>query len=226
MYKLERITSGVPGLDEILGGGFIKGSINLIAGTAGTCKTLFCAHFIWEGLKKGEKVLYITLEESAEDIVIEAAQIGMDFNKYIENGKCNIEYMFPKTFADLYHDMFEKIKRIDPQRIVLDSLSLVGMYTKANMDDLREKLLLLFQKLKKSGITSLFISEIPEGSNVLGRFGFEEFLSDTVIVLHYMEYAGGGTPRSLVVRKMRKSKHGIDIYPFEITDDGIVVKKS
>src|SRR3989338_1377161 len=110
MNKLERITSGVPGLDELMGGGFIKGSINMIAGSTGTCKTILCSHFIWEGLKKGENGLYVTLEESAEDIVTESAQFGMAFDKYIKERKCGIDYIFPKTFADLYHEVFRRIK--------------------------------------------------------------------------------------------------------------------
>lgn len=226
MNKLERTTSGVPGLDELMGGGFIKGSINMVAGSTGTCKTILCSHFIWEGLKKGENGLYVTLEESADDIVTEAGQFGMAFDKYIKEKKCVIDYIFPKTFADLYHEVFKRIREVNAKRFVLDSLSLAAMYTKADISDLREKMFFLFQKLKKSGITSLIISEIPEGSKHLSRLGFEEFVVDSVIVLHYMEYAAGGTPRSLVVRKMRKSKHGADIYPFEITDKGIVVKKT
>lgn len=226
MNKLERIPSGVPGLDELLGGGFIKGSINLVAGTTGTCKTILCSHFIWEGLKRGENGLYVTMEEPPEDIVIEAAQFGMLFDKYIKEGRCSVHYVFPKTFADLYHEIFKKIKEVNAKRVVLDSLSLAAMYTKTDVSELRAKMFFMFQKLKNSGITSFFISEIPEGSKHLGRLGFEEFVVDSVIVLHYLEYVGGGTPRSLVIRKMRKSKHGVDIYPFEITDKGIVIKKT
>jgi KaiC/GvpD/RAD55 family RecA-like ATPase len=76
--------------------------------------------------------------------------------------------------------------------------------------------------LKSTGVTSLLIAEIPEEkTKALSRFGFEEFLADGIIILHYLEYAAGGTPRSLLIRKMRRTDHGTDIYPIEITKTGI-----
>ncbi len=80
--------------------------------------------------------------------------------------------------------------------------------------------------LKTMGVTSLLITEIPEDNpKKLSRFGIEEFVADSVIILNYLEYAAGGVPRSLIIRKMRQTNHGVDIYPFEITKKGIVVKK-
>ena len=90
---------------------------------------------------------------------------------------------------------------------------------------LRAELFDFIKTLKNLGVTSLLITEIPEEkTKSLSRFGFEEFLADGIIVLHYLEYAAGGTPRSLVIRKMRRTEHGSDIYPMEITKTGIVVK--
>jgi len=226
--EAERIESGIPGLDKLIEGGFIKGSVNLIAGSTGTCKTIFCSQFLWQGLLKGERGVYITLEESADDVKAEALQFGMDFDKYIKEKKCAIEYVFPKTFSDLDYQVFTKIKEVNATRLVLDSISLLGFYMGGGGAEakLRDKVYTLFQRLKKHGVTALIVSEIPEDSKVLSRFGFEEFVADSVIILHYLEFAAGGVPRSIIIRKMRRTDHGTDIYPFEITDKGIVVKKT
>jgi len=224
--EAERIESGIPGLDKVIEGGFVKGSINLLAGSTGTCKTIFCCQFLWQGLLKGERGVYITLEESADDVKAEALQFGMDFDKYVKEKKCVIDYIFPKTFSDLDYQVFTKIKEVNASRLVLDSISLLGFYMGGGAEaKLRDKVFTLFQRLKKHGVTALIVSEIPEGSKFLSRFGFEEFVADSVITMHYLEYAAGGTPRSIIIRKMRRTDHGTDIYPFEITDKGVEVKK-
>ncbi len=224
--KTERIPSGIPGLDELIQGGFIKGSANLIAGSTGTLKTIFCCQFIWEGLKRGENCVYITLEEPAEDIIAEALQFGMDFRPYIEEKRLIVEYVFPKTFDELDFDIFKRIKEVNASRFVLDSLTLVALCARGvEPIELRAKVFDFIMRLKKYGVTSLLVGEIPEESKGLSRFGFEEFVTDSVIVLHYLEYAAGGTPRSLLIRKMRRTNHGTDIYPIEVTKKGIVVKK-
>ncbi|MEM7825985.1 MAG: ATPase domain-containing protein, partial [Candidatus Aenigmatarchaeota archaeon] len=115
---------------------------------------------------------------------------------------------------------------INATRFVLDGLSLVAFAAKVSEpSELRGRIFDMIMRLKKYGVTSLIVGEIPEDSKALSRFGFEEFIVDSVIVLHYLEYAAGGVPRSLVIRKMRRTDHGTDIYPFEITKQGIVVRK-
>jgi KaiC/GvpD/RAD55 family RecA-like ATPase len=71
----------------------------------------------------------------------------------------------------------------------------------------------------------VILSEIPEDSKALSRFGVEEFVVDGVIVLNYLGI-GEAYSRSLLIRKMRRTNHGRDVYPFEITPKGIVVKKA
>ncbi|MGC8812584.1 MAG: RAD55 family ATPase [Candidatus Aenigmatarchaeota archaeon] len=224
--KIERVESGIPGLDKLIGGGFVKGSATLIAGETGTGKTIFSTQYIWHGLQNGENGVYITLEEPAEDIISQALQFGMDFRPYIQQGRCIIEYVFPKSCDDLDYEIFKRIKEINATRFVLDGLSLVAFAAKASdPTELRAKVFELIMRLKQYGVTSLIVGEIPEATKALSRFGFEEFIVDAVIVLHYLEFTGGGTPRSLLIRKMRHTKHGTDIYPIEITNKGIVVKK-
>jgi KaiC/GvpD/RAD55 family RecA-like ATPase len=222
--KVERVDTGIAGLDDLIEGGFVKGSINLVSGTAGTCKTTFATQFLWHGLEEGESCVYITLEESGEDIISDAKMFGMDFQKYIDEKKCIVEYIYPKNIAELDFEIFKRIKEVNATRFVLDSITLLGFYMEG-AEKLRDKIFMLLQRLKKFGVTTVLVGEVPEDSKSLSRFGFEEFVVDSVIILHYLEYAAGGTPRSLAIRKMRKTNHGTDIYPFEITEKGIVVMK-
>ena len=72
---------------------------------------------------------------------------------------------------------------------------------------------------------ALLVSEIPEDMKTLSRFGVEEFVVDSVIILNYLEYASGELNRSLIIRKMRRTNHGKDIYPMEITRNGLAIRK-
>jgi len=218
----ERVSTGIPGLDELIQGGFLKGSVNLISGGTGTGKTIFCLQYIWHGLTKDENGVYITLEQEPEDLIEDGKFFGWDFEKYIKEGKCIIEYLSTWEFEELPMIVLDRIKTIKAERFVLDTLSLVC----SSMEParLRSEISEFFRKLRHSGATSLLTSEIPEGSKALSTFGIEEFVADGVIVLNYLEFVVGGSPRSLVIRKMRRTKHGTDIYPIEITKNGIVVK--
>jgi len=105
--------------------------------------------------------------------------------------------------------------------VVIDSLSMFELY----IDDafkVRKSIFKFLEKLKEMGITTVVTAEIPEDSNNLSRSGVVEFLVDSVIVLQYLSIAK--YKRSLMIRKMRTSKHSMDIHPFEIGPSGIEIK--
>jgi len=228
--KIERVESGIPGLDKLIEGGFVKGSVNLIAGATGTGKSIFGCQFILHGLKKGENGVYICLEQSVEDLLSDVSKFGWDkeFKKYMEQERLKLESVLPTNIKKLGELIFDRVERIDAERLVVDSITVAAMGWEETSDisKIRRELFDFIQNLKKRGVTSLLIAEIPETEpKALSKFGFEEFVVDGVIVLHYLEYTAGSTPRSLVIRKMRRTNHGVDIYPIEITDKGMVVKK-
>jgi circadian clock protein KaiC len=227
---IERVESGIPGFDKLIEGGFVKGSVNLIAGRVGTGKTIFCCQYILHGLRKGESCVYVTLEESVEEILSDVSVFGWDneFRKYIDKGKLIFIEEFPASFAELRDIVVDLIRRVGAKRFALDSLSVATMGWEVSTLDrgkIRRELFDFISALKKEGVTSLLIAEIPSEGSGLSRFGFEEFVVDGIIVLYYLEYAIKGVTRSLTVRKMRRTKHATEIYPFEITKDGIVVKE-
>ena len=227
---VERVESGIPGLDKLIQGGFVKNSVNLLAGQTGTGKTIFSAQYLLHGLKKGERGLYISLGQDTDEILSDVSLFGWDaeLKNFLKQGKLMIVNLEPSSIEDLNVQTVDAVKKINVSRFVLDSLSIATMGWKMGEMDptkIRSEAFSYMKTLKKLGLTSLLITEIPETDvKALSRFGFEEFLADSVVSLHYLEYATGAFNRSLIVRKMRRTKHGADIYPMRISDKGIDVK--
>ena len=219
---LQRVTTGVPGLDKLLEGGFVEGSTVLLAGGPGTGKTIFCTQFLREGLQKGEKCLYVTLEESPEDIINDCSRFGWSIQKYISTGQLQIIFKDPLGLVDIKR-MFDEVSNGKIKRVTIDSTSLLGLHFN-NPADIRKNLFQVLQAIKRSGATTLVTAEAPEEGKTITRFGVEEYVTDGVITMHYMGLGGGGY-HSLQIRKMRRTNHGKDVYPMEISGKGITVKQ-
>lgn len=223
----ERIESGIPGLDKLVQGGFFKGSANMIAGTTGTCKTIFGCQYILHGLRNNENGVYVTLEQRKEDILGDVAVFGWDkeLKSYMEKKKFKMHSEFPSGITELGATCRDLIEEFEAERFVLDSLSLATVGWKGTTETtlLRREVFNFIQTLKDLGVTSLLITEISEGSEKLSRFGFEEFTVDSILILHYLEYAAGGLPRSLIIRKMRRTDHATDVYPLKVTKKGLKI---
>lgn len=236
---IERVSSGVQGLDEKMQGGFVKGSVTLITGKTGTGKTAFCASFLYDGALKGEPGVYVTTEERAEDIKNDIkAMFGWDFDSLEMQG--NIKFLpikpeFPTriiTGEDLgklvklyVFDLSEKInavaKEINAKRLVIDSLSIIEMFIK---DEYlcRVAMIQLMEKLRELGVTSLVTGTIPETSEALSGGGITEFIVDGIIKLDFVPVAEE-FKRTLTIRKMRRTNHSIMIHPFEISPTGLKI---
>jgi len=219
----ERIPSGIPGLDKLIEGGFLKNSTILISGGAGTGKTIMCSQFIWEGLKRGEKCMYITLEEKPEDIISDVERFGWDFRKYINEKKLILTYKDPFQVTDITSPLIEEITEHKVSRVAIDSSSVLGLYFK-DASEIRKQLFKLVSSLKSAGVTTLLTSEIID-ENKLSRFGVEEFITDGVLILQFLGL-GGKASFNLQVRKMRRTSHKKESFPFEISDKGIRVLSS
>jgi len=220
----DRVTSGIPGLDGLLEGGFVKNSINLVTGETGTGKTIFGLQYIWEGLQKGEHGVFVSLEEEPEALFDDVKRFGWNFEPYIKNGKCIIEFLPTWKLEELPIMVTEKINSIKAKRFVLDTLSLVC--SRLDKIAIRSEIAEFLKELRKAGVTTLLLSEIPEDTKKLSRFGVEEFLADGILILNYLDFVVGGSPRSLIIRKMRRTDHGTDVYPIKFTKNGIsVIKK-
>jgi circadian clock protein KaiC len=200
---MDRIKSGVPGFDGLVDGGFPKGFVVLLSGAPGTGKTIFGLHFLLDGIKSGEKCVYITYSQSPKDIRDQGAILGWDLSTL--------------EFVELKPEEFEESlagKRYD--RVVLDSLSAVAVMT-------RDSLGRFITKVKEMGCTALLISELPKDSKWLSRDTISEFLCDGVIVLRSVE-AAGEVKNLLKVEKMRSTKIDQKSFLYNLTGSGFELK--
>jgi len=238
---MERVKTGIKGLDELVEGGFPAGRSVLVSGACGTGKTILSMEYIYRGaLEFKEPGVYVTLDERPSLIREDVMRFGWDLKKLEEKNMLNIvdgsiaklgmpsdeEFSLPVTGYDidkLLLEIMRVIKRIEARRVVIDSIPALG-FNFENPSEVRKAILKLSYMLMRSGVTSILVSEMQEGMNKFGKYGVEEYVVDGVIVLHYM---GMGTQsnRTLHIRKMRATKHSEDLHPLEITERGVVVHK-
>ncbi len=222
MAASEKISTGIPGLDALMGGGFVNGSINLVTGRAGTGKSIFSSQFLYNGVvKHREKGLYITTEETKENVLRQMKKFGWDFNVLEKKNWVRVIEFEPFEIETLTTKMIDILDSIDAKRIVIDSISMFELYI-SEVFKIRKAIYKVLQKLKELDRTVIVTDEILEESPGLSRFGVIEFMVDTVIILQFLGLAKN--KRSLMIRKMRMSDHSTDIHPFDITSKGIVVR--
>ncbi len=226
---IERIKTGIPGFDQLVQGGLVKGSTSLVTGGTGTCKTLFSMQFLYSGaVDFGEKGIYISFEESEEDLKSAAESIGINFSK--AGKKAKFICLSPYDTIDFISLLKDEITRFGAKRVVIDSITALAMPLDNNFE--RKKMIFTLNKmLKKMKCSCLLVSEIPSEGSIsseslgrFSRFGVEEFLCDSVIMLHYMGI-GGEADRAARVVKMRKTSHKKGPIPMEIGNKGIKILK-
>lgn len=216
-----RVKTGVPGLDELLEGGFPEHATILVSGAAGTGKTTLCSQFCWEGLQQGESCLFVTLEEEPDEIVADAREFGWDFEQH--GDRFDMIYMDPFNIVGGFMDrIVQEIEEIGADRVVIDSTSVLGMHD-ADPQQIRKRLYELTKELREMETTVVLTAEIPEDeSNKMSRFGVEEFVVDGVIKL-----TGFGLDdsdeRTLQVVKMRKTLIDGNLRSMVIDRDGVSV---
>lgn len=233
---MERVTTGIPGLDQIIGGGYPRGTNILVCGSSGTGKTIFCTQFLHAGVLNGEPGIFITLEERTSDLREEMLSLGWNLAEHEQNGELVIidasssrinlpsgeEFRMGGDFDvdSLVLEIHRAATKIDAKRLVLDSIP--SLELKIDMlSEFRKALFRLSSLLLEIGITSLMTTESVEPFMV-SRYGIEEFVARGVIVLSLEEEASD-MRRFLRVRKMRGVEHSLRNIPFEITKDGIVL---
>ncbi len=230
---LSRVRTGIEGFDELVLGGFPRGHNILVTGGTGTGKSTFAMQFVYKGAKVyDEPGIYVTLEESIPSIMKNAATYGWDLDSLQKKGQLAMIDVSPAVGgqirkidpAAIFSMISSHCKKIGAKRIVIDPITVFGMQTESDMQ-LRQDLIRFSSLLKELDSTVLFVTEIPEDSQALSRFGVEEFIADGVIVLYFSKL-GGLRVRGIEVRKMRGSSHKEGAFPTKIGDSGLVVYPS
>jgi KaiC/GvpD/RAD55 family RecA-like ATPase len=239
-----RCRSGVPGLDEVLGGGFPRGRCILVRGDCGTGKTILGAQFIYNGIVQYKETgVLVLLEQNAAHFKKDMVSFGFDIKSLQESGqlvlidaslsRVNLEktsaaeaylHNTPKTpfcVADVVDYIAAAAKEIGATRVTIDNLPALDNLLK-KVETSRDDILYMCGKLRSIGLTSLLLCD-----NLKTRIGdTENYVSDGVISMEY-KCSGPDIGRRLVIQKMRGTRHSEHIHPFEICEGvGIKVRNS
>jgi RecA-superfamily ATPases implicated in signal transduction len=226
LRKRERLSTGVSGLDEMLGGGIIAGDAVMLSGPAGSGKSTIATQFMVEGLRKGETGVIAVFEEYPEQYVARADAGGLDIGEMVRAGKLDLIYLRPLDLSvdEALSAILESVERLGAKRVVIDSLSgfevaLAPTFRK----DFRESLYRLVGTLTATGVTMFMTAEVAEGFSDV-RFTTERvsFVTDEIIIQRYVEIEGA-LQRVMAVIKMRGSDHSHELRTYEVTAKGVVV---
>ena len=222
-----RLSTGIGELDALLGGGGIpEGDSLLLAGPSGSGKSTIGTHFIAEGLRQGEPGLVAVFEEIPAEYAQRAAMFGFDFDKPQQDGTLKIIYLRPLDLSvdETVHEIVNSVKQIGAKRLVIDSLVGFEMALAPGFrTDFRESLYRMIAALTRLGVTIISTVEVAEEFTSMNLSNFTvSFLADDIVRLRYVSI-NGQLRKMLLVVKMRRSQHSIDMVGYQITSKGIVI---
>jgi KaiC domain protein len=232
---IERVKSGIQGFDELVNGGIPKRNVVLLSGGPGTGKTIFSWQFLYYGLTQGEPGVLVTLEEHPVQVRREMSAFGWDVRRYEDEGEFAIvdaftggigeaarrERYLVKSIDDVgeFIDVVRvALKDVKAERAVIDSVSTLYL-TKPSIA--RNVVMQLKRVLSGLGITAILVSQVSVTERGFGGPGVEH-AADGIVRLD-LDELNGELIRSIIIWKMRGTKHDMRRHPFDITDKGIVI---
>ena len=223
---IEKLLTGIPGFDHIGHGGIPRGRVTLVTGTSGSAKTVFAGQFLAEGIRQFDTPgVFVTFEESAEDIRQNLASFGWDIQQWERDKKWKFLDASPQLGAEisvsgsydlgaLLARLEHAVRSVNAQRVSIDSLGpLFSLLPDAAT--VRHELFRIAQALKAMKVTALFTAERIHEYGEIARFGVEEFVSDNVIVLRNA-LEEKVRRRTMEILKFRGAMHNKGEYPFTI----------
>jgi len=222
---MERVPTGIKNLDNGMQGGFIRNSINMIAGGPGSGKSIFAMQYLINGATKyNEPGVYITLEEGKDNIMKNMNSFGWDLEKLDKEKKVSIIEISPTDIQMEVHKQVEKLEsqivnKLKAKRIVIDSMSSYSLLFKNELV-LRASYLNLFKMLRNWNLCSLLTSEYVVEEHKGSPLDFEV---DSILWIYNSKIKGERT-RALEIFKMRGTKHATKTFPMQIKDnEGVMI---
>jgi circadian clock protein KaiC len=222
----ERLTLGSAELDDMVGGGLLKGSATLVSGAAGVGKTTFGLQFLIAGIKAGQPGLMVSFEEFPASLIRDAEQLGWNLKALEEGGLLKIVFTSPEVLLNALKTegnfLSETLRALAPERVVLDSTAHFQRLTVEPLE-LRQIYNTLVNALKREKMTSLLLDEAVNVLQVQrGRMASLPFLVDNVILMRYVE-VDSTMQRAIAILKMRGSSHQKEIRSFRIEKGGLKI---
>ena len=220
----KRCPTGIYGLDELLEGGFPRGRTVMVSGTCGTGKSTFGVQFLYNGIVQyNEPGILVLLEQDPKELKEDMMRYGLDMDTLEKGGKlaiisAGIEQKM--AWEDLSVSIPEKAKEIGAKRVVIDSLTAIGFLLEEmdGKEDTQKVIISLGTAAKHAGLTTVMITETPEGIEDISMHGVESHVADGVIHLTIHEAMDS---RKIVIRKMRGTKHSLKPREIEFSEKGV-----
>ncbi len=220
----KRLSTGIPGFDEMTQGGFKEKSINLAVGGPGSGKTIFAIQFLMEGLKKGEPGLYVTFEERKEKLYSDMESFGWDLERYEKKGDfVYLEYtpeQIKKVLVEGGGVIDSVVSKRKIKRLVIDSITSFALLYKDELVQ-KEASLALFELIDKWGCTAFLTAQEESGTNNMMTAALE-FEVDSIILIYHSKIKGKRI-RALEILKMRGTNHPQNTVLMKIENKGIVL---
>lgn len=222
---MDRIATGIPGLDEMIEGGFKQSNTILVTGGCGSGKTTLAMQFLYSGALTGEPGVYVTFEEEPDQIRENMMRYGWDISKLEAEKKLKIMRIEPQDIMHIikqeYGGIVDAINDLKAKRVVIDSLTSIETMIEGEFEK-RQGVLKLIRFLQKSKCTTLMIAESEQDPTKYSRHGIMEFVVDGVIVLYNIR-RGKSRIRALEILKMRGTNQMTNLVPYVI-DKGIILQ--
>ena len=201
---IKRLRTGIEGVDELMEGGLVKGDVHLLAGGAGTGKTMFALNFAQNDVESGGRVVYATFEESAEYLRRNAKILGMNFEPFEKDGRMTILDLEALKGAELETNISLLVRAAEESgstTLIIDSLTALLLACETSFE-MRTFVKSVYNALKEKGITTLMTVSIGD----TGPVGIEGFLADSVMLLeNWFDRVEFKT--RFVILKMRGTNH-------------------
>lgn len=206
-----RISTGIPGLDKLANGGYFVGSTTVVAGISGVGKSVMGCQYVAEGARRGERSLMLSLDERVQQILRNAASIGIDLRSEIDRGLIRLEYEPPQEIeVDVHFHHIEKlVEEFKPKRVVIDSLSTYGssLGTQGAL-------------MKEHQIAAVYNHENPDMlgmASMMGDFQMSSLVDNIILMMNWAEL-GDSFRLGLTIAKMRANPTDRITHEVEIVD--------
>lgn len=233
-----RISTGIEGLDNLIGGGLQQNKVYLVSGEAGTGKTIFCLQYVLAGMAQGENAVYVSIDEKPSHLLEDAESLGWDLKKYVDGEKIVLLDVTPHftnvrigkekavDVREVVTDLTKQVRKTGAVRLVIDPIAPLIFRQEATAQVQEYIRSLIFSIEDNLKCTTLITSGIPSGTTKLSQYEVEEFVVSGIIVLGVSSLQGRRV-RALYVRKMRGTPTDLNDHIFEIlAQRGIVIRET
>jgi len=218
---IKRSSTGIPGLDDLLEGGFARGDLIAIAGKAGTGKSTFAMQSLVQGaLEQDEAGVYVTFIEDAATLRRNSASFGWDIKSLEKAKKIKIvDGLPPMPLNALVKSLQRAVASINAKRLVIDSITSLVSNSQTPIEP-KAFTKLLYQNIKKNGCITLLVTGIDDEENL--SFGIEEIVDGIIVLEAILE--GNGIKRRAIIRKMRGAEHSMTYQDMTISNNGVLFR--